>query len=200
MESVDVHDDFPANQSSSPDYDVESSQPPIDLLKIAFQSESTYQLEGAKRRTKRANPYTTDIKTGQTDGVRKAYDPKNSEEILIILCPKCSKSNPKNSPQAELQKPVLKIGVGQVDISVEATSDDKKLIVTYSLISTGEVFQRKVMSAKKLRKNLADIVFGRPASPTLQLVIKNGSFGSVKLEEFDRPTLDLQLLYLLAFL
>lgn len=194
-EPVDVHDDSPVDNASD-------EAPPVDLLEVAFESlhEPNYQLEKAKRRTKRANPYTSDIKTGQTEGIKKLYDPKNSEDILIILCPKCSKSNPKNSPEPGFWKPVLKITSGQVDIAIDASSENKKFIVTYSLVSSGEAFQRKTMSAKKLRKNIADIVFGRPASPTLHLVIKNGTFGSVKLETFDRAALDLQLLYLLAFL
>ena len=191
-EPMEVHDDFPPDESSP---DLQES-PPVDLLKIAFGTDSTYQFENAKKRTKKANPYSTDIKTGQTEGIRKIYEPKNTEDILITLCPKC---NPKGAAQPFLQKPIFKLKVGEVDVAVE-TAGDELLVVTYSLVSNGEVFQRKSLTAKRLRKNLIDIVFGRPASVSLHLAIKNSSFGFGLFEKIDRATLDLQLRYFLAFL
>lgn len=149
--------------------------------------------------SKKIKVYSSNIKTGQTEGVRKVYDVKNGDEIFIMLCPKCARGGGKALHDSSLPKPVFKLTVDLLDIAVEANSDNE-LVATYSSVSSGEVFQRKILSAKKLRQSLADLVFGRPAPLTMQLVVKQGSLGSLKVAAITEEHFDRQLRYFLALL
>ncbi len=168
------------------------NEPSVDLVAEAFRfGEQT-------SRPRKIKAYSSNIKTGQTEGVRKVYDAKNGDEIFIILCPKCSKS-PKNLMNSSLPKPIFKLTIDLLDIAVEANSDDE-LVVTYSLVSSGEVFQRKILTPKKLRQNLADIIFGRPGTLTTQLTTTKGSLGFAKHEKIGQEELERHLKYYLALL
>lgn len=144
-------------------------------------------------RMKLTKPYSTNIKTGQTDGVKKTYEAKNVD-VGINICPECAKKQ-----KAELYIPTFTLVVGEVYMSITGIADDQFAIHYYS-VKTGQSFQQKTMSAKKLRKNLADIVFGRPAPIKVQLAIRRGTLGLRTIEDIDKMTLQRELKYFLAFL